>query len=72
MMLEIYSETKISFDIEYKDVRFVLRLNGGTWELLKDGATSYVAQGRVDWTTALSRALAIIAQEIDKAEMADD
>ena len=61
--LNIRSETRLSFEIDYGDETFILRANGGTWELVDINATTWRNLGsfrRVTWIGALRKALEAI------------
>jgi hypothetical protein len=61
MKLVIRCETTLAFEIEAEHDVYILELRGGEWMLSRYPDKMWnLAQGRVNWTEALKRALAKI------------
>lgn len=70
MNLEIRSETRLSFEIDYGPSSYILRAKGGDWELVGATSGSWQSLGsvkRVSWLGALRKAMeAIDAYDNDR------
>lgn len=53
----------ISFDLMLRGVPYTIRMHGGEWQLLQDGAATSLARGSMHWTEVLRRAIETIEKE---------